>query len=294
MSRSPESPFVKVNCPAIPTGLLETELFGYEKGAFTDATSTKRGRIELAHGGILFLDEIGDLDHTLQSKLLQVLQDGTFTRLGGQEEKQVAIRIVSATNRDLRTQVQAGVFRKDIFHRMNAFRIHLLPLRARIGDLPGLIEYFLDVQARLLGRRVPPPSSDLLALMQRYSWPGNIRELENLIRRYAIFGSEDSIVGELAGGGNALLSAEIYFDPELSLKQITKSAVHDLERQIIMQVLQHNEWNRKRTARMLGISYRSLFYKLRAAGFNPHSSPDPKSVVDEIEDSATPTANSNQ
>src|SRR5690349_13881499 len=128
LSRSPESPFVKVNCPAIPSGLLETELFGYEKGAFTDATSTKRGRIELAHGGVLFLDEIGDLDHALQSKLLQVLQDGTFTRLGGQEEKQVTIRIVSATNRDLRAQVEAGVFREDIFHRMNAFRIHLLPL----------------------------------------------------------------------------------------------------------------------------------------------------------------------
>jgi two-component system response regulator AtoC len=269
MSRAPESPFVKVNCPAIPSGLLETELFGYEKGAFTDATTTKRGRIELANGGVLFLDEIADLDRALQSKLLQVLQDGTFSRLGAQEDRQVNVRVVSATNRDLRAQVQAGIFREDIFHRMNAFHLHLVPLRSRIADLPVLIEYFLAVQGRQLGRSVPLPSRELLSLMRRYAWPGNIRELENLIRRYAIFASEDSIVSELAGGGlSSLLSAEVYFDPEMSLKQISKRAILDLERQIILQVLQRNQWNRKRTAKMLGISYRSLFYKMRDSGLN--------------------------
>jgi len=199
LSRSPNSPFVKVNCPAIPTGLLETELFGYEKGAFTDATATKRGRIELAHGGVLFLDEIGDLDLGLQAKMLQVLQDGTFSRLGGQEDRRINIRVVSATNRDLYSQVQAGVFREDIFHRMNAFRIHLPPLRARIADLPRLVEYFLQEQGEQIGRSVQAPSRELMLLMTRYKWPGNIRELENMMRRYCILGSEDSIAAELSG-----------------------------------------------------------------------------------------------
>jgi two-component system response regulator AtoC len=268
LSGSPRCPLVKVSCPAIPTGLLETELFGYEKGAFTDATTTKRGRIELADGGILFLDEIGDLAPSLQAKLLQVLQDGTFSRLGGQEDRKVNVRVVSATNGDLSAQVAAGEFREDIFHRMNAFRIHLLPLRERMVDLPHLLDYLLDRHSTRYGCRIRPLSSQMLALMYRYDWPGNIRELENMVCRYSILGSEESLTLELTRASSPVLNAEIYFDPSLSLKQITKRAVGDLERRVILQALQHNHWNRKHTAKELGISYRSLFYKMREAGLN--------------------------
>jgi two-component system, NtrC family, response regulator AtoC len=267
MSRARNAPFVKVSCPAIPTGLLETELFGYEKGAFTDASVTKRGRIELADGGVLFLDEIGDLAQGLQAKLLQVLQDGTFCRLGAQADRRVAVRIISATNADLRVQVNAGAFREDIFYRMNAFRIELLPLRQRMADLPDLIEYLLERHTSELGYQIRHLSRQVMDLMKRYDWPGNIRELENMVRRYAILGSEESIASELARGSHPSLNAEIYFDPKLSLKQITKRAVRDLEHQIILQALQRNHWNRKRTASVLRISYRSLFYKMRDAGF---------------------------
>lgn len=285
MSGSPNSPLVKVNCPAIPSGLIESELFGHEKGAFTDATCTKRGRIERAQGGVLFLDEIGDLDQSLQAKLLQVLQDGTFSRLGGEEDKRVNVRIIAATNRDLWAQVQRGTFRQDIFYRMNAFHIALAPLRARIADLPMLIDYFMSVHGRQIGRRIPPLSREIIELMQRYSWPGNIRELENMIRRYALLDAEESIAMELAGGSGSMLSAELYFDAELSLKQITKRAIHDLEKQIIVQVLQRNHWNRKKTADMLGISYRSLFYKMRAAGFGAITASHVNETADENSES---------
>ena len=275
LSGTPSAPFVKLNCPAIPTGLVESELFGHEKGAFTDATCTRRGRIEMAHGGVLFLDEVGELEAAVQAKLLQMLQDGTFSRLGGEETRKVKVRLISATNRDLRAAVQTGLFREDIFHRMNAFHIHLLPLRSRIADLAVLLEYFRDANGRILQRQIPPVTSHLFDIMAQYSWPGNIRELENVVRRYAVLGSEESIVADLLQENDApsLLNAEIHFDGNRSLKQITKGAVRDLERQIIYQVLQANHWNRKSTAKILGISYRSLFYKLREVGFSVEAAP---------------------
>jgi len=223
--------------------------------------------------------------------MLQVLQDGTFSRLGGQEDRRINIRVVSATNRDLYSQVQAGVFREDIFHRMNAFRIHLPPLRARIADLPRLVEYFLQEQGEQIGRSVQAPSRELMLLMTRYKWPGNIRELENMMRRYCILGSEDSIAAELSGCSGSTLNADLYYDPDLSLTEITKRATRDLERQIIFQVLQRNHWNRKRTAKMLRISYRSLFYKMREAGFTVDESDesDEAAVVVEAELTSTPS-----
>jgi two-component system response regulator AtoC len=259
--------FVKVCCPAIPVSLLESELFGYEKGAFTGAYRTKRGRVEQADNGTLFLDEIGDLDASLQVKLLQLLQDGVFMRVGGQGEQKVDIRLLSASNQDLRNHSGAGHFRLDLFYRINAFTVELPPLRKRIADLPVLISYFLDNYASKFGVPVKPLSRDALRIMENYEWPGNIRELENVIRSYVVMGTEDAIESELLSVSSHWLSPEVQFEPNVSLKEITKTAVHGLERQIILKALRNNDWNRKNTAKSLKISYRSLLYKMRDAGF---------------------------
>jgi two-component system response regulator AtoC len=175
--------------------------------------------------------------------------------------------MISATNRDLRLQVEAGTFRQDLYYRINALTIEVPPLRQRIVDLPNLVEYFLDMYCRKFGSSVPPLSQDSLRVLQHYHWPGNIRELENVIRRYAIFGTEESITSELLDSSGNVINAEIEVDTSVSLKEITKRAVISLEREIIMKVLKQNDWNRKRTAESLRISYRSLLYKMRDAGF---------------------------
>jgi two-component system, NtrC family, response regulator AtoC len=267
-------PLVKVCCPAIPTSLLETELFGYERGAFTGAYGTKRGRIELAAEGTLFLDEIGDLDSSLQAKLLRLLQDGTFCRVGGEGERRINIRLLTATNRDLRTETDSGHFRIDLFHRINAFTIELPPLRQRTTDLPALIDHFLRIYAAKFSQPIMPLSSNTIKLLERHIWPGNIRELENMIRSYVVMGDEEAILDGLVTDKRGRINAEIEFDSSLSLKQITKRAVQDLEYQIILKVLQANDWNRKRTSETLKISYRSLLYKMREAGFNAGAADD--------------------
>ena len=259
--------FVKLCCPAIPASLLESELFGYEKGAFTGAYRTKRGRVEQADHGTLFLDEIGDLDLGLQAKLLQLLQDGAFMRVGGQAEHKVDIRLLSASNKDLRNHGGTGRFRIDLFYRINAFTVELPPLRQRTVDLPLLIDYFLQSYARKFGLESKPLSRDALRIMENYEWPGNIRELENVIRSYVIMGTEEAIETELLAVSSNWLSSEIHFEPNLSLKEITKNAVQGLERQIILKALRNNDWNRKNTAKSLKMSYRSLLYKMRDAGF---------------------------
>ena len=259
------NPLVKVNCPAIPHSLIETELFGYEKGSFTGAFSTKRGRVEAAHMGTLFMDEIGSLDLAVQAKLLQLLQDGSFVRVGGQEPRKVDTRVVSAANRDLRLQTQDSTFRLDLLFRINAVTIELSPLRERAADLPILAEYFLEVYGRAFRREPAPLSRDVLSLMQSYDWPGNIRQLENLLRSYVLIGSEDALVSELLSSSSTNV-AKIDLTKSISLKQITKNATQNLERQIILKVLQANGWSRQKTAKWLRISYRSLLYKLRDAG----------------------------
>ena len=261
------APFVKLCCPAIPVHLLESELFGYEKGAFTGAYSTKRGRVEQADHGTLFLDEIGDLDASLQAKLLQLLQDGRFSRIGGQGERKVDIRLLSATNQDLQANSETGHFRADLFFRINAFTVELPPLRQRLGDLPLLIDYFLERYARKFGQKIRPLSRDAVRIMENYNWPGNIRELENVIRTYVIMGTEEAIEAELLSLSDHRVNTEIQLDPGVSLKVITKNAVQNLERQIILRTLRNNDWNRKSTAKCLKISYRSLLYKMRDAGF---------------------------
>jgi two-component system response regulator AtoC len=254
---------------------LETELFGYEKGAFTGASTTKLGRVEQAHNGTLFLDEVGSLDLNVQSKLLQVLQDGTFVRVGGHESRSIATRLVSAANGDLRTQVENGTFRLDFLFRINAVTINLPPLRQRIADLPILIDYFIEHYSRIFRHTPELLSKSAMRLMQSYHWPGNIRQLENLIRSYVLIGSEDALVAELIPEQpRSGITAEIDLSEPVSLKNITRQATHDLERQIILKVLQANSWNRQKTAKWLQISYRSLLYKLSEAGM-PEVPPRP-------------------
>src|SRR5579863_4547913 len=198
-SRSPwrSGPFVKVNCPAIPGTLLESELFGYEKGAFTGAYGMKPGRVEMAHRGTLFLDEISELDLALQSKLLQLLQDGQFCRIGAQEDKKVEVRIVCATNRQLDVEIENGTFRQDLYYRINVVNLRMPPLRERASDIPELVNYFLEYHNQKYNCRAKALSSEMMNTLRKYHWPGNIRELENLIKRYVILGSEDVISNDL-------------------------------------------------------------------------------------------------
>src|SRR6204780_5260241 len=232
-------PWVKVNCPAIPGTLLESELFGYEKGAFTGAYGMKPGRVEMAHRGTLFLDEISELDMALQSKLLQLLQDGQFCRIGAQEDKKVEVRVVCATNRQLEVEIESGTFRQDLFYRINVVNLRLPPLRERRGDIPQLVDYFLEHYNRKYNCRARTLSADLIAILTKYHWPGNIRELENLMKRYDILGTEDVISSDLiTRSEQEYFNPDINLDQPISLKKLTRQATRDLERKIILKVLQ--------------------------------------------------------
>ena len=266
-------PWVKVNCPAIPGTLLESELFGYEKGAFTGAYGMKPGRVEMAHRGTLFLDEISELDMALQSKLLQLLQDGQFCRIGAQEDKKVEVRVVCATNRKLEEEIANGSFRADLFYRINVVNLHMPSLRERAADIPQMVSYFLEYYNRKFNSRALHPSAELMNAFKKYHWPGNVRELENLMKRYVILGTEESISGDLRPQEQDFFSADINVDGPISLKKITRQAVHELERKIILKVLQHHHWNRKQAARALNISYRALLYKIRDAGLPSNRAP---------------------
>ena len=266
--RSPwrSGPYVKVNCPAIPGTLLESELFGYEKGAFTGAYGTKPGRVEMAHRGTLFLDEISELDLALQSKLLQLLQDGQFCRIGAQEDKKVEVRVVCATNRILENEIENGTFRQDLFYRINVVNLALPPLRERRADIEELVNYFLEYYNRKYNCRAKSLSTELMTVLQKYHWPGNIRELENLVKRYVILGTEEVISSDLVTKQQDYFNPEINLDGPISLKKLTRQATRELERKVILKVLQAHHWNRKQAARALSISYRALLYKIRDAG----------------------------
>ena len=266
-------PWVKVNCPAIPGTLLESELFGYEKGAFTGAYGTKPGRVEMAHRGTLFLDEISELDMALQSKLLQLLQDGQFCRIGAQEDKKVEVRVVCATNRKLEEEIANGTFRADLFYRINVVNLHIPSLRERAADIPQLVSYFLEYYNRKFNARAVDPSAELMNSLKKYHWHGNVRELENLMKRYVILGNEESISVDLRPHEQDFFGADISVEGPISLKKITRQAVHELERKIILKVLQHHHWNRKQAARALNISYRALLYKIRDAGLPSNRTP---------------------
>jgi two-component system response regulator AtoC len=259
-------PYVKVNCPAIPGSLIESELFGYEKGSFTGAYGTKPGRVELANRGTLFLDEISELEFGLQSKLLQLLQDGQFCRIGAQEDRRIEVRIICATNRDLESEVETGRFRQDLFYRVNVVNIRMPALRERTADIPMLVAYFLQLYNEKYNCRSKPLTAQLMTQLQSYHWPGNIRELENLMRRYAILGTEEAIMSELAPRKAVTGADDELPEGPISLKKLTRQAVQELERKIILRVLQANHWNRKRAARALNISYRALLYKIKDVG----------------------------
>src|SRR5579862_7507368 len=265
-------PWVKVNCPAIPGTLLESELFGYEKGAFTGAYGMKPGRVEMAHRGTLFLDEISELDLGLQSKLLQLLQDGQFCRIGAQEDKKVEVRVVCATNRVLEAEIESGTFRQDLFYRINVVNLQMPPLRERKADIPDLVTYFLEYYNRKYNCRARTLSGELMASLQKYHWPGNIRELENLIKRYVILGNEEVISSDLVSHQQVYAVPDINYDGPIALKTITRQATRELERKVILKVLQAHHWNRKQAARALSISYRALLYKIRDAGLPPNRS----------------------
>lgn len=258
--------FVKVNCPAIPGNLLESELFGYERGAFTGAFAVKPGRVDQANGGTLFLDEISELDYDLQAKILQLLQDGTYMRIGGQETRQTKLRLVCATNRDLHPEIAQGTFRQDLYYRIAVITVRTPPLRERIADLPLIADYFVRTYGERYNAKVKPLPAAVMNEMLRYHWPGNIRELQNLIRRYVILGTPDSILMELCAPPKDGISLDVEFDGQVSLRKVTRDAVRKLEAKLILKVLKANNWNRRKTAKALKISYRALLYKIREAG----------------------------
>jgi transcriptional regulator with PAS, ATPase and Fis domain len=256
---------IKVNCAAIPGTLLESELFGYEKGAFTDAHGSKPGYVEMADNGTLFLDEISDLDMGLQAKTLQLLQDGHYSRIGDNQERRVNTRVICATNRKLEGEIAAGRFRQVVFYRINVVTLNLPPLRERREDIPGLANYFLEQLNARFEREAPPFPEDVVEAFTHKEWRGNIRELENLVARYAIMGVLDGIAAEprLKRPTNP---TRLSVDGTVSLKHIAKQAVREMESNVILQVLRENKWNRRKAANVLNISYRALIYKIQEAG----------------------------
>src|ERR1700724_2509927 len=266
--RSPwrDGPFVKVNCPAIPGTLLESELFGFQKGAFTGANGAKPGLIEIDQGGTLFMDEIAELDASLQAKLLHVLQDGHFTPIGDHEEKRMDARVICATNRRLQREIESGSFRSDLFYRINVITITLPPLRERREDIPYLVEYLREQFNRRFQRQAPSLSRETIHLLQQRDWPGNIRELENCMARYVILGSEEAFYTDRVEKRPFHFTYETTPEGNIPLKHIAQQVTRRMERELILKVLQANHWNRRKTAEVLKISYRALLYKVRQAG----------------------------
>ena len=279
MSRRGRYNMVKVNCPAIPAQLFESELFGYDAGAFTGAKSGKPGKFEQANHGTLFLDEIGELDFALQSKLLRALQDFRIVRLGSVEERQVDVRLICGTNRNLEKEVANGTFRSDLFYRINVLKIEMPPLRDRAGDVPMLFEHFVSLFSNQFGRRPEPISKSALKLLEAYHWPGNLRELENLAKRYVVLGGEDGILPSLRDPQEMNIFATQAIDLNTPLRIQTRKALQTLERRIILDVLRAHKWNRRKTARSLDISYRALLYKIKEAGLPPLRTVKPRNTT---------------
>jgi two-component system, NtrC family, response regulator AtoC len=285
-----EKPFVKVNCAAIPSELLESELFGYEPGAFTGANRQKLGKFEQANYGTIFLDEISEMHPALQAKLLHVLQDGEFARLGGKRDISVDVRVLAATNKPLERAVEEGTFREDLFYRLNVVTIHIPPLRERVEEIPVFLEFFLRKYSEYYGKQPPAFSDYAVSRMMEYAWPGNIRELENLVKRYVIVGNEAQIIRELsthkpivtslAAGSRdsngrivslAQPTVESAFQSTAngplempSLLEIGRRAAMQAEREAIERVLAQTRWNRRQAAKILRVSYKALLNKLKA------------------------------
>jgi two-component system, NtrC family, response regulator AtoC len=268
--------YIKVNCAAMPRELLESELFGHERGAFTGAHQRKPGRFELADGGTIFLDEIGELHPALQAKLLHVLQDGEFSRVGGRGDLKVDVRVIVATNRDLAREVAAGRFREDLFYRLNVINILVPPLRERREEIPGLVHYFVERYSRLFNFAEREISPEVLHAFVSHRWPGNIRELENFVKRMIVL--QDFTLHRTLTATPNVTPLPAPERPEtfaatqgLSLKEISRRAVLEAEREVIVRTLEQCRWNRVKTAKMLKISYRALLYKMKDMGLKQDS-----------------------
>jgi two-component system response regulator AtoC len=279
-----KGPLVKISCGTLPDDLLESEVFGFQKGAFTGAHRDKPGRIELAHGGTLFVDEIGNLSLNLQVKFLQVLEDKSFVRLGGIHDNVIDARVIAATNSDLLKKVREGQFRKDLYYRLNVIHIRVPPLRERKQDIPLLTHYFLQKYCFELKKELLEVPVDISDHFQEYRWPGNVRELENMVRRAVALRDWSFVAKDLAlsnanerQAGEADAEARKWRDewrddrmkeaikePDFSLKRITQFHVAEAERQAIIEALQRTQWNRKVAARLLGVSYKTLLNRIEA------------------------------
>ena len=273
-SRSAEC-FMKINCAALPSELLESELFGYEAGAFTGASKAKAGKFEACHRGTIFLDEIAEMPIGLQAKLLHVLQDGEFCRLGSYTSTQVDVRVIAATNTTISQAIAAGTFRRDLYYRLNVYTICLPPLRERREDIPALLKHFIEYWSNQIDRPPLPVSNTLLAACMEYPWPGNIRELENFVRRYLIIGDESQALRQLQQDVTAYSAAPapvaqpVATEPPSQpgdLKEEVRRLKEGAEKMAITRALAMTGGNRTEAARILHISVRALQYKIRNFG----------------------------
>lgn len=278
-------PFLKINCAALPDGLLESELFGHEQGAFTGAERKKRGKFELANGGVLLLDEIGDMSIALQAKLLHVLQSGDFSPLGSEKEVRTDAWVLAATNHELEADIRRDKFREDLYYRLNIIKILMPSLRERPEDIPPLIDHFVNEYAyQFQAGRINTPSNRVIAKLCEYHWPGNVRELQNILKRGFALGTWDEIIdelfrhapdgplstspGALSGrlGSVTSITGLDYQNldlDDLALKEITRAVQDRVEREVISYVLEKTGWNRSKASRILKISYKALLYKIR-------------------------------
>jgi two-component system response regulator AtoC len=283
-------PFVKVNCAALPLELLESELFGYERGAFTGAHRQKPGKFELANTGTIFLDEIGEMPMPVQAKLLQVLQDREFCRLGSESDIRVDVRVIAATNKDLARLVQHGNFREDLYYRLNVLNIHVPPLRERREEIPVLVGHLLDVYSREYGRPRQEVSAETMRRFMDYHWRGNVRELENIVKRIVALGNETQVVQELTGSlagapapppdaaaipapaaagranGAPPPAGARRWDETLGLREIARRAAREAEEVALKEVLDRVRWHRIEAARRLKVSYKTLLRKMQECG----------------------------
>jgi transcriptional regulator with GAF, ATPase, and Fis domain len=286
MSARNGKPIVKINCSALPESLLESEMFGYEKGAFTGANGTKRGKFEQANGGVLFLDEIGDMSLELQAKLLRVLQDGEYTPLGSEKTVSTDAWVIAATNHDLEQDMATGRFRKDLFYRLSTLIIHVEPLRKRVEDIPVLINYYFKKYVARFNNAPPRILSKATSeKLMGYPWPGNVRELQNVLQRLLVLNASDSDVDEIISNGYCRRTCEgqeptIDSHPEdcgtsakdikIPLKKIKKRVYQKIEKELISYVLEKTYWNRSKATEILGISYKSLLTKIEEFGLDPN------------------------
>lgn len=263
-SKRGQRPFIKVDCSALAEGVLESELFGHERGAFTGAIQRKQGRFELADGGTIFLDEIGEVSPGIQLKLLRVLQDRCFERVGGTRTLKVDVRVISATNKLLQNEIKTGRFREDLYYRLHIVPVHIPPLRERREDIPSLVEHFLSILAKKNGRKVTL-TPEAMALFKAYPWPGNIRELENLLERLHVL-TPGGIVG-IDALPDELKKPNDHVRLDLPPKGVTlDEALEALERQLILRAYEEAEGVKTKTAQLLGIKTSALYYKLEKYG----------------------------